>query len=277
MSTLRSRVSGFGAVAVNLYEATELFEGFEWTFAKTMAGIPHSYIVRKQCESERQFEYMVQYIRDHGVQERWRHYNHHYLYLSGYKYWTMSDTVERTLVINRARPDRPTAYDEIAETYDSLFYKKPYQDENRALFKYIRPRGRILDIGCGTGLAVEWIKDLQPRDYMGIDPSKDMIQQFGWKHPEYAPSLRCCSFDECWSRGFDTIIALYGVGSYISNVERVYDMLNLGGRAFIMYYAEDYEPVTYKALGGRPTDTFSLPQSENVIRFQNYLIERIVK
>ena len=54
-------------------------------------------------------------------------------------------------------------------------------------------------------------------------------------------------------------------------------MLNQGGRAFIMYYAEDYEPVTYKALGGRPTDTFSLPQSENVIRFQNYLIERIVK
>jgi len=262
---------------MNLYEATEFFESLSWTFAKTMAGIPHSYTTRNDYETQEEFERMVTYIRQHGRQEKWRNYNHHYLYLSGYKYWTMSDTVDRTLVINRARPERPTAYDEIATTYDNLFWKKPFQDENRALFRYIKPRGRILDIGCGTGLAVEWIKNLSPSDYMGIDPSKDMLQTFAWKHPQFAPSLRCCAFDECWSRGFDTIIALYGVGSYISNVERVYDMLNVGGAAFIMYYAEDYEPVTYKALGGRPTESFSIPQTSNVVRFQNYLIERISK
>lgn len=260
---------------MNFYEMNELLEAKSWTFAKTMPGIPHQYISRDKWRDEVSFGYVVDYIRRHGRKERWRHYNHHYLYLSGYKYWTMGSPIPETLVINRARPEIATPYDDYAEEYDNLFWKKPYIDENRALFRLIRPQGRVLDIGCGTGLFVEWASHIKPESYTGIDPSARMIRQFGWKHPAYGPSLRASRFEDCWLRGFDTIVALFGVASYIKDSSRVREMLAPGGRAFLMYYGEDYEPVTYKRLGVQLFESRALPTTDSCSDFGNYTIEFI--
>jgi hypothetical protein len=255
------------------FDACEILENKTWTFAKTMAGVPHYYTVRDKWGDEREFEYLVKYIRAMGVQEKWGKYNNHYLYLSGYKYWTMGAEPSETLVINRARYSHETPYNRIAEKYDNFFFGKQYLRENKNLFQVLDLQGNILDIGCGTGLAVEW-GNIAPRNYLGIDPSKAMLDKFIWKHPQYANYLRVCKFEEFWGRGFDTIIALYGTASYITGADRLLNMLNDGGNAYLMYYAPDYYPVTNRLSGIDDCKTVSSPTLDKTITFSNYIIEK---
>ena len=76
----------------------------EWTFAKTYAETaPHEYIVRTELSDDdvEIFVDFVQYIRDNGVVERFYGRQYTYLYLDGYKYWTMGNPVSETTVLNR--------------------------------------------------------------------------------------------------------------------------------------------------------------------------------
>jgi hypothetical protein len=49
-----------------LREITSFIEGNTWTFAKTLAHIPHSYVVRKKARDETEFERFVMHIRKNG-------------------------------------------------------------------------------------------------------------------------------------------------------------------------------------------------------------------
>ena len=75
----------------------------EWRFAKTMPQWPHEYIVRGNCPlTDEEFLYFIRAERESGIQEPWGPYNHTYLYIDDYKYWTMGAPYEQTTVINRA-------------------------------------------------------------------------------------------------------------------------------------------------------------------------------
>ena len=88
-----------------------------WTFAKTMADIPHWYIVKERLSADDQvlFAEFVQYIRSNGVYARFRKYNFSYLYHDGFYYWTMGEPVSKTTVINRAS-------DETNEIIDGIMH-----------------------------------------------------------------------------------------------------------------------------------------------------------
>lgn len=76
----------------------------QWTFAKTMPTCPHEYIVRNKCAlSDEEFVFFVQSQREFGIPQQWWKYNFPYLHIDGYKYWTMGDTIENTIIINRAK------------------------------------------------------------------------------------------------------------------------------------------------------------------------------
>jgi hypothetical protein len=82
----------------------EMIARCQWTFAKTMPFAPHEYIVRDKCPlTDGEFVYFVDMQRRFGVKERWGKYNHPYLYVDDYKYWTMGDPYENTIIINRAK------------------------------------------------------------------------------------------------------------------------------------------------------------------------------
>lgn len=90
----------------------------EWTFAKTMPFAPHEYIVREKCPlTTEEFEYFVNMQREHGVKERWGKYNHPYLYIDDYKYWTMGAPIEETTVINRAKA---SAVKDVHQLYEGI-------------------------------------------------------------------------------------------------------------------------------------------------------------
>lgn len=138
-------------------------------------------------------------------------------------------------------------YDVIASKYDTLFRDETSLVENREVGAMLPPlNGSILDIGCGTGLLTEIIK-IDPRTYLGVDPSIGMLTQFKKKHSEFAQRLVNEPFTgkniDC--KNFDNIVALFGSPSYLPG----YVLLAISkskARKFLMFYKEDYHPVTYE-------------------------------
>ena len=82
----------------------EMIARCHWTFAKTMPQCPHDYIVRGKCPlTDEEFLYFIDMQRCYGVPARWGNYIFPYLHIDGNKYWTMGDTYENTIIINRAK------------------------------------------------------------------------------------------------------------------------------------------------------------------------------
>lgn len=140
-------------------------------------------------------------------------------------------------------------YDEFAKRYDANYAKPEYINEDQELIAMISrfAIGRTLDIGCGTGLYLDYVK--VPTDqYLGIDPSQGMLDKAVAKHPDH--NFRKATLEEmnAFSDGqFNTLIALYGVASYI-NPERyslVTDLTKRGGTYFLMAYKDGYFPEFY--------------------------------
>lgn len=103
---------------IDIQKLREMIARCEWTFAKTMPFAPHEYIVKDKCPlTTEEFEYFVSMQREHGVKERWGKYNHPYLYIDDYKYWTMGAPMEETTVINRTKA---SAVNDVHQLYEGI-------------------------------------------------------------------------------------------------------------------------------------------------------------
>ena len=58
---------------------------------------------KKEQEDDKEFESIVEYIREHGVKEKFEGKEYIYLHLGDFKYWTMGEAVKDTILINRAK------------------------------------------------------------------------------------------------------------------------------------------------------------------------------
>ena len=69
---------------------------------------------------------------------------------------------------------------------------------------------------------------------------------FKTKHPEYAQSFVLSKFEDFAWGEFDLIISLFGSLSYVNPLylPRVKEMLRPHGRYFLMFPADDYEPIS---------------------------------
>jgi len=75
-----------------------------WTFAKTMPGWPHEYIVRGRVD-EQLFERLVVHIRTHGVEGKFYERAITCYEEAGPVYWTMGATLHETTIVNRCRSE----------------------------------------------------------------------------------------------------------------------------------------------------------------------------
>ena len=74
----------------------------EWTFAKTMAHIPHSYIVRGKTAPDEVYERLFEAILRYGQNMKFGPYRNRYLFLDdGHKYWAMTRNNWESRIINR--------------------------------------------------------------------------------------------------------------------------------------------------------------------------------
>lgn len=224
-------------------QCAELLLAQEYIFAKSMPQHPHSYALRKNWVGEH-FEAVVQFMRDNSYTEYFQKKPYKMFGLNGNKYWTMGAPLSQTILINRASCVNHNEYDEIADQYQQLFLDKESDKENREVISKIDIRGNVLDIGCGSGLLLDYAH-IFPLEYVGIDPSFRMLQYFKKNNPNHL-AINCAFEDFYSNEKFDTIISLFGSPSYIKPgaLARIENMLNEGGNAFLMFYKNDYVPVT---------------------------------
>ncbi len=128
--------------------------------------------------------------------------------------------------------------------------------EDEVLMKHLQPliKGRVLDIGCGTGLLLRYADIL---DYWGIDISAKMIAKASTKYPDKYFLVSDMHDTPFGPKMFDVIISLYGALSYSLEPWRLIGELNRilrsGGILAVMPYTKRVEHNI--CLGGYSTAT----------------------
>jgi len=233
-------------------EVVNFLLSHRWTFAKTMPYNPHEWMLKKDSRDKDEFVRVVEWMQKNGEPVWFYKRIYKCLFIAGYRYWTMGDLPGDTTLINRAKNTgngkRHDFYDQIADVYQTLFTSDEYVKENQEIVSMIDIKGKVLDIGCGDGLLLEYAQ-ISPDKYTGIDPSREMLRWFGKKHPGY--NAYPIAFENFHDKGYDTIVSLFGSVSYIDPAYLAYikKMLRRDGTAFLMFFGDDYFPVTHSKTG----------------------------
>jgi len=69
-------------------------------------------------------------------------------------------------------------FSRFAETYEK--WAIPQRETARKLVEFVKPAGRILDVGCGTGFVTSLIRD--PSEVIGVDLSPGMARHYSRFH-----------------------------------------------------------------------------------------------
>ena len=148
-------------------------ESAPYQYASTMAGIPHYYTLRKKWDDDEAFVRTVAEMRKHEVERPFYRRQQQYLDVNGFQYWTMEAKARETTLINRQycwHGAYWSRYDAAAQGYDSPWGGEwALQEKREAHYTLATPRGRVLDIGCGTGLFVDYrYREVDRENYVGI-------------------------------------------------------------------------------------------------------------
>jgi ubiquinone/menaquinone biosynthesis C-methylase UbiE len=219
----------------------------KWIFAKTMPQNPHHYALRENFYDDALFDATVAKMREYSYVGRFGGRQYQYFNINENFYWTMGEPIPTTILINRKlRGSSP--YDEIASRYIELFSDKESQKENDDVLNLLDYKGgSVLEIGCAC---CPLISALNIDRYCGVDPSKKMLEICRQKYPgiRFIQSDFESLYDE--SR-YDYIVATFGAASYIQPeyLQKVFNLVNSGGKIFLMFYKDDYTPKTYEKTG----------------------------
>lgn len=149
-------------------------------------------------------------------------------------------------------------YDDLAATYDSMYLSPDDEAENEQVAALVREyapdTSRVLDVGAGTGLVLD-LGIAEPSGYVAVDPSKPMLDRLTVKHPD-ATTFHGTVTDLFHAspagaaHEFDTILALFGVASYLSPLDLAY-LLGVGVnrrsvRYVLMTYHAGYHPAYFQ-------------------------------
>ena len=223
-----------------------LISRVQWTWAKTYQSIPHEYIVRNSCGLENEeFNYLVSAQREYGIPEQWHKYNFPYLYIDGYKYWTMGDAIQDTVIINRQKVF--TEFDKLDRQEEA--HNPELMHQVVALFNSAFAGREVYEGGCGEGSTIRHF-GIPPHLYRGVDPSQKAIDTFKTSFPEYAGRVFCNSFEESvnyWSKSNAVILATFGAASYF--MEPYLKILSRSGLDyFLIFYIEGYCPEVFQQM-----------------------------
>lgn len=133
-------------------------------------------------------------------------------------------------------------YDAYANTYDTRYKTGMCLKENEAisalLDKYNVKERKTLDVGCGTGFALD-LCDI--RKYKGIDLSKNMVEQARRKYPRKNFVVADFSIASLGLELFDCALCLFSIPYIGENAaEKILRHLHTGGVCICVYYNKPY-------------------------------------
>jgi len=179
-------------------------------------------------------------------------------------------------------------YDKYAEKYDSMFLTNLDMAENNQIFKKIEQEiygGRVLDVGCGTGLLLSYIP-IPPDLYAGVDISSGMLDIAKKTFPEhrfYQEDMAKMMFK---SNSFDYVVIPFGSFSYclepFKALEEFHRVLKPDGKLILMTMGVKYPTHKYdftnRANGTSPEKKAILSPSIKVplITYTNRWISEMV-
>lgn len=230
----------------DLRNTASLLERQDWIFAKTMPTNPHWYTLRRKWHDHQGFNQVVSFIREYGYDEMYQGKQYRVCAINGFKYWTMGAPISETILINRKPNDHACMHDLISENYDTFFKDEYSLHEDRQVLDMINysDGASVLDIGCGTGLFIDYTPSCLPSLYTGIDPSQVALDKLVQKHPSYADRIVCSKLEDYAGSSYDLAIGLFGSPSYIPfyALQWIPQLLSPSGRFFLMFYQATYTP-----------------------------------
>lgn len=219
----------------------------QWQWATSMQDIPHEYIVKGRCAiSINEFYDFVNAQREFGVHIRWGKFNNQYLFIDGYKYWTMGAAIPDTKIMNRTR-----VFDEFDELDYPLY--RPYRREEAevmcATIMKMFDDKTIFECGIGNGDFVR-LTGIKPEKYYGVDPAQKSISAFRGSMEGFYQHCSKKSFEEAhkkWTEADSVVIALFGTASYF--MRPYLEKLSQSGKEYcLMFYKEGCVPDEFKEM-----------------------------
>ena len=218
----------------------------EWKWARTMEEVPHEYIFRGRCAlTDEEFYYFLHAQVYHGVEEWWGKRKRPYLYIDGYKYWTMGGYIPENKTMNRQK-----CFDE----FNVLDWPIPcnYSKAEMEIMAFTIVKTfskKVFEAGIANGDFVR-VSGIQPENYYGVDPAKKAVAYFRSRAAGFYQRCSGKSFEEAvakWKDGQSVVIALFGTASYL--MHQYLEKLNeTGGDYCLMFYREGYTPDEYKDM-----------------------------
>ncbi len=171
------------------------------------------------------------------------------------------DHVHESVIVREgasADVDAIEFYDSIAAEYDTFHTDDEALYENKMVSGIVGEDlwegERILDVGCGTGLLLDFVP-IPKQLYKGVDASPKMVARAARKHRRYDFQVK--DVTSVWAPDdFGLVVSLFGVLSYVDNLEqtlrRMLTVMNDEAKLFFMVYKEGYKPRTHEKAGRSP-------------------------
>lgn len=230
---------------LNKEEVKSLIKRGQWKWARTYMSVPHEYIIRGASNndlSREEFFAFILTIKHTGVEEWFGKRKNRYLYIDGYKYWTMGDGIDLEVdkTINRQK---------VFSEFDKLpiiDIASPQEKKHIGAIINANYDKRIFEIGFGSGWLIDELK-LSPNEWYGVEPSKSAVNKVRSTRSGFYKRVATQSFEEAvekWKDQNYTILALFGSASYV-----MWQYLKILKESkndyFLMFYKEKYVPKEY--------------------------------
>lgn len=239
-----STVNGMAVQPGDYDRWMDMHDEIKWTFARSMPGTPHYYMVKNKTVSAELYDLAF------GVNRVWgepgKFYSRTQLYLphrdkEGVRYWLMDRYPTTAEILNMATDgkqygvqDAPVTatdgwseFDEIGAWWD-FQYREVTESDRATLWKLVHgnipvPKPSMIDIGAGTGTSIE-AQAAASTSTLAIDPSRAMLNDLVLKFPQIK-EVYPGTFQD-WAeqadpgrQARDVVIASTGSASYLTPEE----------------------------------------------------------
>lgn len=251
-----------------LDEFLEAAKTLKWRFARTMASVPHSYVVRGKSMETNAYRRAFGVVQTFGVPGNF--YDRTNIYLhdpeTNWRWWNMTNHEWESIILNVAKdgkmygdqvaPDTSNGwwaeYDAVAAFYDDV-HQQVDKAERTALWRTVdvalqSRKPTTLDLGAGTGGTLDsWI--CGSVDTTAVDVSQGMLNALVYKYPKVKRVISASAEEYLsWNTGelFDLVIGSFGSASYLS-AEAIDVLPEVSRRAVVLsFYKPGYTPSVHE-------------------------------